>query len=114
MPSNKDLIAEAEGLGKELGMEITTQGLNNKALCALVSNLKEAKKAAEDAKADETTEVSEDAKADETTEVGPKVAKGKTITSLKGILTEGTPVAPNYFSGGQKTFDSLKAKGFIS
>lgn len=43
----------------------------------------------------------------------PVIAKGKSITSLKGILEEGTPVSPDMFPGGQETFDDLKEKGFI-
>lgn len=41
------------------------------------------------------------------------IAPGKAVTSLKGILEEGTPVSADMFPGGQKTFNSLKEKGFI-
>ena len=36
-----------------------------------------------------------------------KVAKGKAVTSLKGILAEGAVVCPGYFAGGKEAFDSL-------
>ena len=45
--------------------------------------------------------------------LGPVIAKGKSLTSLKGILGEGSPVTPEHFVGGQKTFDDLKKRGFI-
>jgi hypothetical protein len=100
MASNKDLIKEAEGLAEELGQEIVTEGLNNKALAALVSDLKAKKKDADIAPANEES-------------LGPVIAKGKSLTSLKGILCEGVPVTPEHFVGGQETFDHLKNRGFI-
>ncbi len=47
MASNKELAAEAAELAAELGIQVTTDGLNNKALSALVSDLKAKKKDAE-------------------------------------------------------------------
>lgn len=41
------------------------------------------------------------------------IAPGKSLTSLKGILGEGTPVTPAHFPGGRETFDNLKKCGFI-
>jgi hypothetical protein len=110
MASNKDLIKEAEGLAEELGLEIVTVGLNNKALAALVSDLKAKKKdvdiAPESNDADIAPESNEES-------LGPVIAKGKSLTSLKGILCEGVPVTPEHFVGGQETFDHLKRCGFI-
>lgn len=40
MPSNKEYIKQAEELAAELGVEITTDGLNNAKLADLVSDLK--------------------------------------------------------------------------
>lgn len=111
MASNKDLIIEAEALAEELGLEITTDGLNNKKLSALVSDLKAKKKDAEtQTQADNAPESNED---EEGAPKGPVIAKGKSLTSLKGILGEGSPVTPEHFVGGQKTFDDLKERGFI-
>lgn len=111
MASNKDLITEAEALAEELGLEITTAGLNNKKLAALVSDLKAKKKDAEtQTQADIAPESNED---DGEESLGPVIAKGKSITSLKGILGEGSPVTPEHFVGGQETFDHLKKRGFI-
>lgn len=42
-----------------------------------------------------------------------KVAFGKSITSLRGILSEGDVVSPRDFSGGKDTFDKLVEGGYI-
>jgi hypothetical protein len=107
MASNKDLVLEAEGLAEELGLDIVTSGLNNKALAALVSDLEAKKKDAE------TLTHADDAPEAEAGAVGPVIAKGKSITSLKGILSEGAQVTPDHFAGGQETFDILTTRGFI-
>lgn len=117
MPSNKDLISEVGVLAEELGLVVTTEGLNNQALAALVSDLKAKKKDAEtDTLADGAplvgTDVDDDSNEDDAA-VGPVIAAGKCLTSLKGILSEGMPVTPGHFQGGQETFDSLKKRGFI-
>jgi hypothetical protein len=109
MASNKDLIKEAEGLAEELGQEIVTEGLNNKALAALVSDLKAKKKDVDIAPESNDADI---APANEES-LGPVIAKGKSLTSLKGILCEGVPVTPEHFVGGQETFDHLKNRGFI-
>lgn len=44
---------------------------------------------------------------------GLRVAPGKSITSLRGILGPGEPVHPHYFAGGQQTLSDLKAKGLV-
>ena len=117
MASNKDLIIEAEALAEELGLLVVTEGLNNKKLAALVSDLKAKKKDAEtQTQADDALESNEDEESDESAgeeSLGPVIAKGKSLTSRKGILTEGTPVTPDHFAGGQETFDDLKERGFI-
>ncbi len=45
MPSNKELIEEAKAIAAKLGLEVTTEGLNNAKLTELVADLK-AKEAA--------------------------------------------------------------------
>ena len=107
MPSNKDLIATAGSLAEELGEEISTEGLNNQALATLVSDLK-AKKAEAEAVAKAEAEAEPEAVAKVFV-----IAKGKSITSLKGILGEGETVTPEHFKGGKETFDNLKDNGFI-
>ncbi len=36
-----------------------------------------------------------------------KIAKGGSLTTKKGILIAGDVVKPNYFAGGQESFDAL-------
>ena len=71
MASNKELAAEAAELAAELGIEVTTDGLNNKALNALVSDLKAKKKDAElqtQADGDQSDESEGDADGDQSDE----------------------------------------------
>lgn len=113
MPSNKDLISEAGVLAEELGLDVSTEGLSNQALAALVSDLKAKKKDLEnETHADNAAEVEAEAAA-EAAAAGPVIAPGKCLTSLKGILSAGMSVTPEHFPGGQETFDDLKERGFI-
>ena len=114
MPSNKDLIATAGSLAKELGEEISTEGLNNQALATLVSDLKAKKAEAEAvAKAEPEIVIKKTDSVGITESKAFVIAKGKSVTSLKGILGEGETVTPEHFKGGQETFDNLKDNGFI-
>lgn len=114
MASNKELAAEAVELAEELGIEVTTDGLNNKALSALVSDLKAKKKDAElQTQADEADGDQPDAdEADgEELEQGYYVAKGKAVTSKIGIMSDGAAVKAKHFVGGQETLDHLVERG---
>jgi hypothetical protein len=135
MASNKELAAEAVELAEELGTEVTTDGLNNKALSALVSDLKAKKKDAElqtqaegdadDSEGDQSDDSEGDADdsegdaddsegdADEEDERAPGVyiADGKAVTSKIGVLSEGRAVEAKHFVGGQKTLDNLIKRG---
>lgn len=42
-----------------------------------------------------------------------RVGKGKSLTSRRGILTEGEIVTPSDFAGGVPTFDKLIVDGYI-
>lgn len=44
---------------------------------------------------------------------GYEVAAGKSITSLRGILGQGTPVGPKDFLHGQETIDHLVKRGTL-
>lgn len=120
MPSNNELIAEAVKLAGELNLEVTTDGLDNKGLGALVSDLKAKKKDAElKTQADEAAAAAAEAeaKAKADAEAAPKrapgvyVADGKAVTSKIGILTGGKLVEAKHFSGGQTTLDHLVKRG---
>lgn len=112
MASNKELAAEAVELAEELGIEITTDGMNNKALSALVSDLKAKKKDAElqtQADGDQSDESEGDA--EEGRAPGVYIADGKAVTSKIGVLSEGRAVEAKHFAGGQKTLDNLIKRG---
>lgn len=106
MASNKELAAEAAELAAELGIEVTTDGLNNKALNALVSDLKAKKKDAE-----LQTQADGDADEEDERATGVYVADGKAVTSKIGVLAEGRAVEAKHFAGGQKTLDNLIERG---
>ena len=59
----------------------------------------------------EVVEVAEVAEVAEVVEVVYVVAKGKSTTSCKGILDAGTPLKPEFFSGGQVTLDAMIKSG---
>ncbi len=131
MASNQELAAEAVELAEELGIQVTTDGLNNKALSALVSDLKAKKKDAElqtqadggqsdDSDGDADGDQSDDSDGDADEEAaaeederapGVYVADGKAVTSKIGVLAEGRAVEAKHFAGGQKTLDNLIERG---
>jgi hypothetical protein len=107
MASNRKLAAEAADLAEELDTQVTTDGLNNKDLSALVSDLKAKKKDAElQTQADSVPLEEEDKRAPSV-----YVAVGKVVTSKIGVLGEGRVVEAKHFAGGQKTLDNLIERG---
>lgn len=105
MPSKADLAKEAQDLAKELGIEITTEGLNHASLVSLVSDLKAKKKDADNPAAENAQA---EAEAEEVVELPPySVAKGKAITTKRGIRAEGDEVFASDFVGGQKILDGF-------
>ena len=112
MASNQELAAEAVELAEELGIQVTTDGLNNKALSALVSDLKAKKKDAELQTQADGDQSDEEAAAEEDERApGVYVADGKAVTSKIGVLAEGRAVEAKHFAGGQKTLDNLIERG---
>lgn len=108
MASNKELTAEAVEMAEELGIEITTDGLNNKALSALVSDLKAKKK---DAELQTQSDVPAEADEEDDRAPGYYVADGKAVTSKIGVLAKSRAVEAKHFAGGQKTLDNLVKRG---
>jgi FKBP-type peptidyl-prolyl cis-trans isomerase len=108
-------------LNEALGMEAGKTDKRKTAIEALTDAAEEAAAKAEEeaaAKAEEEAAAKAEeeaaAKAEEEAAAGGHViAKGKSLTSLIGILSEGAPVSPENFAGGQATFDRLKDRGFI-
>lgn len=110
MPSNADLTKEANGLAEDLGIEISTEGLKNDGLSALVSDLKAKKKDANNPAA-ENAQAEAEAEAEELPPYS--VAKGKAITTKRGIRAEGDEVLASDFVGGQKILDGFVKTGHI-
>jgi len=141
MASNKELTDQANALASDLGIEAKTDGLNNQALQALVADLT---KRAEDATKPGQTPPAPPAAPREPPaghtpfdgagenalggapqqkrETPPlrfefQVAARRSVTSLKGILGEGSEARPEFFHRDQKTaqgiFENLVTKGII-
>jgi len=112
MPSNKELIKTAKAIADELGLEITTDGLNNSQLSDLVKDLRAKQTDAEtETQADGAPAADEDrapAQAD-----GYYIAEGKALTSKKGIVADGDKVDESFFDGGKKVIDHFISTGHI-
>jgi len=136
MPSNAEYTKQAEELAEELGLEISTEGLNNEKLDALVSDLKAKKKdadnkAAEDAQAKAAAELEEKAKEDaaaaalkakkdaaaEEPDEDDKppfyVKEGKAITTKRGVLSDGDEIKAEDLPGGKKALDAFVKSGHV-
>jgi hypothetical protein len=141
MASNKELTEQAEALGKSLGVEVQTDGINNKRLEDLVAELTAKKESAASAAAAATvhkplprhapvTGVRPFDGASENQLGGPpkpqpepprqfecQVAKGRVITCLRGQLKAGDEVRPEFLSSdegvGKATMRDLIAKGCL-
>lgn len=87
--------------------EAVTEGLTNAELAELLDELSEAEPEAP------APEAEPEAPAEAPAPGGDRVADGVTLTSLKGVLPAGTPVKPEYFSGGKNTLAHLKKAGKI-
>lgn len=104
MPSNKDLIREIEAASESLDKVVQTQGLDNAALSKLAEEL-----AAElDALSNESEEETQPAKSP-----GFYLVKGKSLTSLRGVLSDECEVKASDFIEGDKTLKDLVKKKFV-
>lgn len=120
MPSNKTLINEAQNLADELGLSVETNGLKNDGLADLVSDLRAKKRDAElETQADysgdaDVTQPDPDPEPEpEPEETGPVVAKGRSVTTKRGILGEGKAISAKDLSGGQNSLDKLVKSGAV-
>lgn len=140
MPSNKQYIEQAEELAAELGVEITTDGLNNEKLANLVSDLKakvrdaeldtqvdgqtpgegqtdeeaEAAKASEEAEAQRLAdEEAEAAKAAEEKLPPYYVKKGKALTTRRGIRSDGDEITASDLIGGKEALEGFVKSGHV-
>ncbi len=108
MASNNELIEQI----LELDADANTDGLNNKKLAELLAEIKarpatdEAEAAAAEAEAPAEPDV-EDQLPEYT------VAKGKSLTTLRGVIDGGAAICAKDLAGGEKTLKSLCSKGYV-
>jgi hypothetical protein len=123
MPSNKELIAEAQGLAEALEIPVETDGLSNESLADLVKDLRAKTTDAEtDTQADKATEEAKAKKAARMENKKPKVKKpafyvaaGKSLTSKRGILSGDTSdeVKAEHLGGGKEALDAFVKSGHV-
>jgi hypothetical protein len=142
MASNKELTDEALALGKELSIEVVTQGLNNAGLQELVDGLKAKRPSAEPTPTAAQPEAisghvapSPPAPPPIDGAAGPyiggppgpnnrvtqrynhQVAEGKAVTTRRGMIGAFEPVTADDFGGGdagKKQLLALVASGHVS
>lgn len=141
MASNKELTDEALALGKELSVDVVTQGLNNAGLVELVDGLKAKRtNVAPPEPLAPVADVNETSNAAPAAAVAPpidgtgspylggppspgnpvaqrynhQVAEGKQVTTRRGQIGAFEPVTIADFVGGQADLDGLVASGHVS
>ena len=129
MPSNPDLIQSIGEVAKENGVEVPeTEGKTNVELAAILKELKtpelspeekaeaaaKAKAKGDEAKAAAKTKALAEARAKAEAAIPPyRIAKGKAVTSRKGILADGEEIKAEYLAGGKETLDTLVDRGVV-
>lgn len=113
MPTNAELLEDILKLDPEAQVE----GLNNAKLQALLTRLREdaEKKGSEpDSTDEETPPTDETDEAGAVVEVVFVVAQGKALTTLRGIIGEGEPIAESDLPSGKEAFDGfIKSKHIV-
>lgn len=103
MASNNELRAQILAIDPHASVD----GLNNKELAAFLAEAK--------APTDTVTEAEAEAEATAVdAPAGPTIAKGKSITSKRGILTGGDSVTAGDLAGGESAFAALVKAGHIT
>ena len=122
MPSNIDLITAIAALSVELEKDAPeTEGKSNGELANILSGLKAEKKEADQdltpgaaAKAAaEAKEKAQKAKAEEGEKPAFSVAKGKAITSKRGILADGDEIKAEDLAGGKEALEAFVKSGHV-
>jgi len=113
MARSEKHIADINKLTEELGLDKMAglDDMGNAELAEIAKGLRAQKKAKETEgdQVDEGDQGDTDAPKPE----GPVVAKGKSLTTLKGTLGEGSAIGPEMLAGGEDSFKELKKKGYI-
>lgn len=118
MATKEQLIGQANGLAADLDIDISTEGLNHNDLVDLVRDLN-AKKTDEEnvTQADQTLASGppESGEPIEEMEEVPDftVAKGKALTSMRGILGEGEGISADDLTGGADALEALVEAGHV-
>lgn len=110
MAKSEKHIADINKLTEELGLDKMAglDDMGNAELAEIAKGLRAQKKAKE-TEGDQGDQGDTDAPKPE----GPVVAKGKSLTTLKGTLGEGSAIGPEMLAGGEDSFKELKKKGYI-
>jgi hypothetical protein len=115
MPSNKELINEANNLADELELSVQTDGLKNEGLAELVSDLRAKKR-----DADTQTQADDTDDTDDTDESGPlakiddpRVTEGRSVTTKRGIIGPGGSIRASDLSGGESSLRALVKNGAV-
>lgn len=140
MATKRELAAEALALGAELGVEVDVERKNHAQLTELVEGLR-ARVGSEPAEVEGVPPVDLEPVSEPAPEADPepapvaateeppapaspapketpgepvhKVAPGKALTSLRGILGPGTVVFARDFAGGEPNLEELVTKGHV-
>jgi hypothetical protein len=118
MPSNKDLINEANNLADELGLAVQTDGLKNDGLVDLVSDLRAKKRDAElETQADNEPKSPnpDDVEGPEQDpeQSGPVVADGRSVVTKRGVIGPGQSIRASDLSGGAESLQKLIKNGAV-
>lgn len=124
MASNADLTKQATEIAAELEIAITTDGLSNKDLATLVTDLKAKKKDADTVtQADDDLNITQDElpsgkKPEELAGEAQAlpdfyVKEGKAITSKRGMLEAFDEIKASDLGGGEKALKALIESGHI-
>lgn len=119
MASKLELAAQAHELAAELEITVEANGENggdsHDTLTALVADLKAKKADAENVTSADDAPEAPAADAGEEFEEVPEhaVAKGKAITSMRGILGAGEEIKAEYLSGGADALAALVKAGHV-
>lgn len=117
MPSNADFITDINKMAEQLGLAIDTAGKSNNDLASLASDLRakikdkenatSADQAEKEAAEKAAAEQAEKDKAVTTKKTGHSVAKGKAITTKRGILADGETIKAEDLPGGVERLKDL-------
>lgn len=119
MPSNAELIKEADELAAKLGAPVETKDLSNDKLVDLVRDLRAKVTDAETQTQADNDKARKAARMENKVKKEKKppfyVAPGKSLTSKKGILSGDTSdeVKAEYLRGGKEALDAFVKSGHV-